>query len=380
MEEAAEAAEPEGAEAEEEEEEEEEGEEAEEQYAVDEPVDVAVLCCVLGQQSSLPGDRRIWRRVALPSDSNLLELHVALQNAFDFEDTHLHEFRQSKKASGSVPRYPGFGRTDLSKLPAADTDSANEDEIRTFQLVVGIPDAAGGDYLTPASDADEANVFVQHSHPHQEALPIGPDPVDKLAFASKPKQVLDERAFRVSDVLNSANPVLIYEYDFGVSHEISIFWEGEFSSTEGIDYPTCLAGAGASRAEDGNDTDDTGNLLDSYDYDEFAVIEVLRNFEKTYQGLWPAGPGAVNKTEALRCYMCRYTKECSLRRRCSGDCCTFCLKSMLAVSAGAVALDEADAAFDEAAARVHEARRQWVEEGRCTWVERDGQPCNCKEE
>lgn len=35
----------------------------------------------------------IWRRLQIPSDASLWDLHVAIQSAFAWTDTHLHEFR-----------------------------------------------------------------------------------------------------------------------------------------------------------------------------------------------------------------------------------------------------------------------------------------------
>eukprot|EP00897_Mesotaenium_endlicherianum_P002157 jgi/Mesen1/196/ME1137617C07562 len=51
-------------------------EEEEEQEEEGEPQEVVVLTCILNQQGDLHGGRRIWRRLAVPSDFNLLELHV----------------------------------------------------------------------------------------------------------------------------------------------------------------------------------------------------------------------------------------------------------------------------------------------------------------
>jgi len=35
----------------------------------------------------------IWRRLCVPSDTTLAQLHAALQLAFGWEDSHLHDFR-----------------------------------------------------------------------------------------------------------------------------------------------------------------------------------------------------------------------------------------------------------------------------------------------
>lgn len=55
---------------------------------------------------------------------------------------------------------------------------------------------------------------------------------------------------------------------------MTLLFQGSFPSTEGVNYPTCLAGEGGSRAEDGNDMDGSGNLLSSYDFEDFSVLDV----------------------------------------------------------------------------------------------------------
>jgi len=78
----------------------------------------------------------------------------------------------------------------------------------------------------------------------------------------------------VGDVVTSDHPVLVYEYDLRISYEVHLFFEGCSRTTEGLNYPTCLAGQGASAAEDGDDMDDAGTSWPSYDYDDFAVLDV----------------------------------------------------------------------------------------------------------
>ena len=75
-------------------------------------------------------------------------------------------------------------------------------------------------------------------------------------------------------MLTKEDPLLVYQYDFGMSYEVYLVFEGRFQASEGVNYPTCIAGAGASPAEDGNDMDEDGELLASYDFSDFAVLDV----------------------------------------------------------------------------------------------------------
>ena len=47
----------------------------------------------------------IWRRIQVPGDYTFWDLHVAIQSAFAWTDTHLHEFRPWGQRDG----YPRFG-------------------------------------------------------------------------------------------------------------------------------------------------------------------------------------------------------------------------------------------------------------------------------
>jgi hypothetical protein len=47
---------------------------------------------------SLPGQGRVWRKVEVAADQTLEELHVAIQDAYQFDDDHLYSFFMSGKA------------------------------------------------------------------------------------------------------------------------------------------------------------------------------------------------------------------------------------------------------------------------------------------
>jgi hypothetical protein len=44
----------------------------------------------------------IWRRIQIPSTFTFWDLHVAIQDAMDWQDYHLHEFRIKTKAGASL--------------------------------------------------------------------------------------------------------------------------------------------------------------------------------------------------------------------------------------------------------------------------------------
>jgi hypothetical protein len=57
----------------------------------------------------------IWRRIQVPGDYTFWDLHVAIQSAFAWTDTHLHEFRPWGRRDGS-PRF-GMPLVDFDENP-----------------------------------------------------------------------------------------------------------------------------------------------------------------------------------------------------------------------------------------------------------------------
>jgi hypothetical protein len=62
----------------------------------------------------------IWRRLQVPSDATLLDLHFVLQRAFDWDNSHLHEFEggssRAKRVRYGCPEPDDF----MSSVPLLD--------------------------------------------------------------------------------------------------------------------------------------------------------------------------------------------------------------------------------------------------------------------
>jgi hypothetical protein len=54
---------------------------------------------------SLPGFGRVWRKLELPGEATLADLHIAIQDAYDFDRDHLYSFFMSGKAWDSATEY-----------------------------------------------------------------------------------------------------------------------------------------------------------------------------------------------------------------------------------------------------------------------------------
>jgi hypothetical protein len=81
---------------------------------------------------SLPGYGRVWRKLELPAESTLEDLHLAIQSAFEFDNDHLYSFFMSGKAWDSSTEYSlpdGVGPDGFSfMLDEDDEDSDLDDE------------------------------------------------------------------------------------------------------------------------------------------------------------------------------------------------------------------------------------------------------------
>jgi len=86
---------------------------------------------------SLPGHGRVWRKVELPTDATLEELHVAIQNAYQFGSDHLYSFFMSGNAWDSATEYalPEAAMTfSIAGVGSAKADDDGEGSAETDEM------------------------------------------------------------------------------------------------------------------------------------------------------------------------------------------------------------------------------------------------------
>lgn len=90
---------------------------AQEKTANEQPVTILQFKITLNQSSP-----SVWRRILVPADYTFFDLHVAIQGAMDWEDSHLHAFSVAQKGSAQSiaiaypnPESDGFDEPQLDE-------------------------------------------------------------------------------------------------------------------------------------------------------------------------------------------------------------------------------------------------------------------------
>ena len=147
----------------------------------------------------------IWRKLAVPSDITLGELHEVIQIAMGWTDSHLHQFVLQDK--GLKPSPQEIAR----RIRQDDFDGAFMDRM-------------GG-----------RRVFVTTVTPWGEPGEMEGE---------------DEDAVTLVEVCPKAKSKLIYEYDFGDGWEHTVEVQKILEPEPGVEYPVCLGGKKACPPED----------------------------------------------------------------------------------------------------------------------------------
>jgi len=147
----------------------------------------------------------IWRRVAVPSDITLAQLHEVIQIAMGWTNSHLHHFMLKDKSL--INRDPNV----IARL----SEEGRYDDI--FVATRGI------------------RMFVA------KVTPFG-DPTEMEGE--------DEDAVTLAEVCTKVKSKLTYEYDFGDGWEHIIEVQKIEEPKPGVEYPVCLAGKLACPPED----------------------------------------------------------------------------------------------------------------------------------
>ncbi|HJV45074.1 MAG TPA: plasmid pRiA4b ORF-3 family protein [Bacillota bacterium] len=152
----------------------------------------------------------IWRRIQVPQEISFRQLHQVLQVAFDWTDSHLHEFecKISKRLVDQIEKNLGEGEAyDLFMLDGF-TKSA-----RNLVAIIGDPNQYEDDGFAPEIRFDESD------------------------------EILATWLMEVKDKC-------LYTYDFGDDWKHEIVLEEIFQAEPGIRYPRCIKAAKEAPAED----------------------------------------------------------------------------------------------------------------------------------
>lgn len=162
----------------------------------------------------------IWRRVAVPSDITLGQLHEVIQIAMGWTNSHLHQFVLKDKSL--INRAPNV----IAQL----SDEGRYDDI--FAATRGI------------------RVFVA------KVTPFG-DPTEMEGE--------DEDAVTLAKVCPKVKSKLTYDYDFGDGWEHTIEVQKIEEPKPGVEYPVCQAGKLACPPEDCGGICGYYHMLDAVD-------------------------------------------------------------------------------------------------------------------
>lgn len=225
-----------------------------------------------------------YRRVAVPANFSLLELHVVIQLVFGWENYHLHHFFSMPK--NGKPRSRG----------------------------------------------------------HDPVEYIIPEDYDDPFLARETK---DERVYRLCDIFSEENPFLEYEYDFGACWEHVIKYEGVIEENADCEYPMCVDGKGANRMEDHQDEDEEGDLLPEYQGKQFSRLEAQRALQKVFARRWPLKVDKTTVPKCYLCSFFNSAFGTCRGQTCTGKCCKVCLKAEFLRGTGPESNEEAESSDDD---------------------------------
>jgi hypothetical protein len=163
-------------------------------------------CSIFQVRVVLRGSRpAIWRRLAVPSDMTLGQLHHVLQIAMGWMDGHLHQFVLRDKRLRPT----------------------REELARRFQ----------------EGALDEE--FLGRLHGERYFVPLRTPDGEELEMEGE-----DEDRVTLAEVCPNVKSRLIYEYDFGDSWDHDIEVQKIAEPQDSVEYPVCLAGKRACPPED----------------------------------------------------------------------------------------------------------------------------------
>jgi hypothetical protein len=183
---------------------------------------------------SLPGTGRTWRKLELRADQTLHDLHLAIQDAFEWDNDHLYAFFMSGKAWDSKSEY---------SLPEGYTpwgefieDEDDDDELEPPELTPAEREAQLRQLFGPDTDltleemeAELADFWETFFREQAESGPGNVLETELSALNLQPKQAF------------------MYLFDFGDEHRFKVRVHAiDEAADPAVDYPRLVESVGDS--------------------------------------------------------------------------------------------------------------------------------------
>lgn len=185
---------------------------------------------------SIPGTGRVWRKIEMLESQTLAELHLEIQDAFDFDKDHLYSFFMSGKAWDDSSEY---------RLP---------DDVPPWSTVVAEDEPAPD---TSEEDAEWANYEASLRQRLEEARQAGLNN-EQIAFMeqvlqhalSRYREPDDVRRTKLADLDLSQGQTFLYLFDYGDEwrFRVRVHAINEDAAT-GTEYPRIVETVGKAPAQ-----------------------------------------------------------------------------------------------------------------------------------
>ena len=197
-----------------------------------------------------------WRRVVVPANFSLLELHVVIQVVFGWENNHLHLFMRSGKRGSHFLDFVMYKVKD------------HEDD-------------------EPTPDTKEERIYkLSDVFNHQ---------LSSMEYGYDLNVSIEEEA--------------VWE------HEIK--FEGVVDADPMLNYPACIQGKWANRMEDHQDENEGGTLRPEFAGKDFNLQETQQKLQSVFGGKWPL---KVDNKTLPQCYLCAYQHCSKCNGKCCDYC------------------------------------------------------------
>lgn len=230
---------------------------------------------------ALRGMAGVWRDLELSADHTLEDLHLAIQDAFDFDNDHLYSFFMNNRAWDRSSEYhltEGVGPWDDFDIDDFGEDFDDSDDAVEGAVSIIMPGEAGTPAPADALTSELMDKLIEESAkeagiPVEEFRQMVADMEAIFNMIGEEEEGRDVRAAVIDGLGLKKGKKFLYLFDYGDEWRFEVRVAAINPKAEEGDYPRLVASKGDAPPQypDWNDEDDSDDEDDSYDPDAEAA-------------------------------------------------------------------------------------------------------------